>query len=66
MTSRRDLSIRKEFLKDPGHCRPANTNSGGNLMNRKIIGSKGEDVFLLSRGDGMHSGLEDPRNTEPG
>jgi hypothetical protein len=29
------------------------------------IGSKGEDVFLLSRGDGMHVGLGDLENAGP-
>jgi hypothetical protein len=57
MTSRRNLPVRKEFLKDSRHSRLANTNSGGNMTCGETIGSKGEDIFLLSRGDGMHAGL---------
>ena len=64
-TSRRDLSIRKVFLKDPGDGRPANTKFGGNMTCGVTIGSKGEDVFLLSRGDGMHVGFGGPENAGP-
>ncbi len=65
MTSRRNFSIRKVFLKDPGDGRPANTKFGGNMTSGELIGSKGEDVFLLSRGDGMHVEFGDPEKAGP-
>jgi hypothetical protein len=52
-TRRWSLSIRKEVLKDSRHSRLPNTKFGSNLTSGKTIGSKGHDVFLLSRGDGM-------------
>lgn len=64
-TSRRNLSIRKEFLKDSRDGRPANTKFGGNIACGVTIGSKGDDVFLLSRGDGMHVVLGDLGNAGP-
>ena len=64
-TRRRNLLIGEELLKDPGDGRPTNTKFGGNMMCRVTIGSKGEDVFLLSRGDGMHVEFGDPENAGP-
>ena len=63
-TRRRNLWIGEGLLKDPGDGRPANTNFGGNMTCRVTIGSKGEDVFLLSR-DGMHVEFGDPENAGP-
>ena len=65
MTRRRNLLIGEELSKDPGDGRPANTKFGGNMTCRVTIGSKGEDVFLLSRGDGMHVEFGDPENAGP-
>ena len=65
MTGRRNLLIRKEFLKDSGDGGPANTKFGGNMMCGETNGSKGEDVFLLGRGDGMHVEFGDPENAGP-
>ena len=53
----RDKSIRKDIIEYPGCSRSSNTSFGGNLVNRKTIGGKGEDTFLLSRGDGVHCGI---------
>ena len=57
MTRRRDKLIRKDILEYPGCSRSSNTNFGGNLANIKTIGGKREDIFLLSRGDGVHCGI---------
>ena len=54
---RRDKSIRNNILEYPGCSRSSNTSVGGNLANRKTIGGKREDIFLLSRGDGVHCGI---------
>ena len=64
-TRRRNLSIGEELLKNPGDGRHANTNFGGIMTCRVTIGSKGEDIFLLSRGDGMHVEFGDPENAGP-
>jgi hypothetical protein len=64
-TRRWSLSIRKEVLKDSRHSRLPNTKFGSNLMSGKTIGSKGDDVFLLSRGDGMHVELGEPEGPGP-
>jgi hypothetical protein len=61
-TRRWSLSIRKEVLKDSRHSRLPNTKFGSNLTSGKTIGSKGDDVFLLSRGDGMHVELGEPES----
>ena len=65
MTSRRNLLIRKEFLKDSGDGGSANMKFGGNMTCGESIRSKGEDVFLLGRGDGMHVEFGDPENAGP-
>jgi hypothetical protein len=64
-TRRWSLSIRKEVLKDSRHSRLPNTKFGSNLTSGKTIGSKGDDVFLLSRGDGMHVELGEPESPGP-
>ena len=56
MTRGRDLAIRKEVLKYPGHSRLANTKFGGQR----------KDVFLLSRGDGVHDELWNAKGSGPG
>ena len=56
-TRRRDKSIRKDILEYPGCSGSSNTSFGGNLVNRKTIGGKREDIILLSRGDGVHCGI---------
>jgi hypothetical protein len=61
----KNLSIRKEILEDPGDGGPAKTKFGGNTTCGETIGSKGEDVFLLSRGDGMHVEFGDHGNAGP-
>ena len=57
MSRRRDKLIRKDILEYPGCSRSSNTSFGGNLVNRKTIGGKREDTFLLSRGDRVHCGI---------
>ena len=56
MTCRRDKLSRKNILKYPGCSRSSNTGFGGNLVNRKTIGGKIEDIFLLSR-DRVYCGI---------
>ena len=53
-TRRRDKLIRKDILEYPGCSRSSNTSFGGNLVNRKTIGGKREDVFLLNRENGLY------------
>ena len=55
--SKRSVMIGKEILRCPGNSRPANSKFGGNLMIGETIRSKRKDIFLLSRGDGMHAEL---------
>jgi hypothetical protein len=50
--------IGKEGLKCSGHSRPAKTKFGGNMTIGETIGSKRKDIFLLSRGGGMHGDFE--------
>ena len=66
MTRGRDLVIRKEVLKYPGYSRLANTKFGGNRVSGIMIGGQRKDVFLLSRGDGVHDGLWDAKGSGPG
>ena len=66
MTRGRDLAIRKEVLKYPGHSRLANTKFGGNRASGMMIGGQRKDVFLLSRGDGVHDELWDAKGSGPG
>ena len=57
MSRRRVKLIRKDILEYPGCSRSSNTSFGGNLENRKTIGGKREDIFLLSRGNGLYCGI---------
>jgi hypothetical protein len=54
MATKRKLSTRLNLLKESGDSGPSNTKFGGNKTSGGPIRSKGEDVFLLSRGDGKH------------
>ena len=56
MTSR-DLLIREEVSKYPGHSRLANTKFGNNNLNGVMIGGQRKDIFLLIRGDRVHDKL---------
>jgi len=56
-SSTRDLLIRKEFLNNPGYSRLAHMNFGGNETSWETFRSQRKDVFLLSRGDGVHDEL---------
>ena len=62
----RDLLIKKEVLKYPGHSRLANTKFGGNSTNGVMIGGQRKDIFLLIRGDRVHDELQDAEDTSPG
>ena len=66
MTRGRDLAIRKEVLKYPGHSRLSNTKFGGNRVSSMMIGGQRKDVFLLSRGNGVHDELWDAKGSGPG
>ncbi len=63
--TRRKLSTRLKPIKDSGDSGPSNTKFGGNMTSGGPIRSKGEDVFLLSRGDGMHVRLGVSVNAGP-
>jgi hypothetical protein len=65
-TRGRDLAIRKEVLKYPGHSRLANTKFGGNRTGGMMIGGQRKDIFLLSRRDGVHDELWDAKGSGPG
>ena len=56
-TRRRVFPIGKASFEDPGYGRLANTSSSLNFAEGKTSGGKGEDVLLLSVGDGMHDGF---------
>lgn len=54
-TSRgRDQLIGEDVLKYPGYSRSIDTRSGGDSVHRKTIRGKREDIFLVSRGNGMY------------
>ena len=53
-TSRRCLMIGKKVLKCPRDSRLANAKFESNIASGDAIGGQRKDVFLLSRGDGMH------------
>jgi hypothetical protein len=53
-TSRRGLVIWKEVLKYPRDSRLSTAKFGSNMTSGDVIGGQRKDVFLLSRGDGMH------------
>lgn len=58
-TSRRRYgSVGKEVPEYPGDSRLADTQVGGNFMSRMTIRGQRNDVFLLSRGDGVHGGID--------
>ena len=54
MTSRQRWQVGMEGSKCPGYSRLAEVESGSNSASRVTMGGQGEDVFLLSRGNGMH------------
>ena len=54
MTSRQRWQVGMEGSKCPGYSRLAEVESGSNSVSRVTMGGQGEDVFLLSRGGGMH------------
>ena len=56
---------RLKLLKNSGDSGPSNTKFGGNVTSGVPIRSKREDVFLLSRGDGMDVELGDSVNDGP-
>ena len=49
--------VGEKNMKCSGNSRPSNTKFGGNMAIGETIGSKRKNVFLLSRGDGMHDKL---------
>ena len=53
-SSRRGLVVGKEVLKGSRDSRLANTKFGSNMTSGDAIGGQKKNVFLLSRGDGMH------------
>ena len=53
-TSRGVMLIEMEVSEGSGHCGLAEAKSGGNSVSGMAIKGKREDVFLLSRGGGMH------------
>jgi len=50
----RCLSIGKDIFEYPGDSRLANTSVRGNIAGGVTMGSKGNDVFLVSSRDGVH------------
>jgi len=56
-SSRKVFPIGKAIFEDPGYSRLANTSSSLNFAEGKTSGGKGDDVLLLSVGDGMHDGF---------
>jgi len=48
------MLIEMEVSEGSGHCGLAEAKSGGNSASGMAIKGKREDVFLLSRGGGMH------------
>ena len=49
--------VGEKNIKCSGNSKPGNTKFGGNIVIGETIGSKRKNVFLLSRGDGMHDKL---------
>jgi len=54
MTIVRCLLIGKDIFEYPGDSRLANTSVRGNMAGGVTMGSKGNDVFLVSSRDGAH------------
>lgn len=56
-TPRGVMLIKMEISECSGYCGLAETKSGGNSASRMAIGGQRKNVFLLSRGGGMHWGI---------
>ena len=56
--SKRSIMIGKKIFKYSANSSPANAKFGGNIACRKTIGGQRNDIFFLSRGDGVHSELK--------
>jgi hypothetical protein len=61
-SSRRGLMIGKKLFEYSGYSRLTDTQIRSNRVSRLTIGGQGENVFFLSRGDGMHVELKGNKN----
>ncbi len=57
MTRGRHLVIGKNIVKGPDDSRLSKTSFLSNRVGGMAMGSQRKDIFLLSRGDGMHDEL---------
>ena len=57
MTRDWHFAIGKDVMKSSDDSRLAKTSSLGNRVSRMTMRSQRKDIFLVSRGDGMHDEL---------